>query len=267
MFIADTHTHTKYSFDGKTDVNGMIHSALEHGVAVLALTEHCDFGWQGYDPYYARGEAACQKEMTEQKTKETRLKLLYGVELGQPQRSPEKAKALLAAHPYDIVLGSVHELSDGRDIYSIDYTDYAVCEACFLRYFDDLEDLLVFGDFDVFAHLDYPLRVMQGAFPEPSLRRYRERIAELMRKLAKTDCALEVNAKGCREWIGQPGPEQWVLELYRDFGGKLIAAGSDAHFPKDCGSGLRESYRLIARAGFSQIVTFEKRKPVFHPIG
>ena len=44
MFLADTHTHSSYSFDSSSSVEQMIQGARQRQVDVLCLTEHCDFG-------------------------------------------------------------------------------------------------------------------------------------------------------------------------------------------------------------------------------
>ena len=266
MFFADTHTHSQYSFDGSSTVEQMLEGARQNNVSVLCLTEHCDF-WPGRRcPHYARHETACQEEMLSRRQGATMPELLYGVELGQPQQNPSAARALLAAHDYDMVIGSIHALSDGRDIYATPYPDLAACRGVFDLYFDDMARLLDFGDFDTLGHLDYPLRVMGGAWPAPTLAEYKERIAPLLRELARQGKALEVNAKGCREWLGAPGPELWALELFAQYGGKLLTTGSDAHSAQNCGAGLKQANALIRQAGFTRIVTFRHRKPCFHPI-
>lgn len=266
MFFADTHTHTAYSFDGHCTVGQMVEGARRRGVDVLAITEHSDFSPAGRCPHYKRGEQACQLEMERLRRGPGAPQVLYGVELGQPQLNPAAARALLAAHDYDFVIGSVHTLSDGRDVYGTPYTGLDVCYSMFERYFDDLEHLLAFGDFDALGHLDYPMRVMGGVWPKPTLEEFRDRITPLLRELARQGKALEVNAKGCREWFHQPGPEKWILQQFKAYGGRMLTTGSDAHSAENCGKGLAEAEALCRAAGFDSIVTFRGRKPRFHAI-
>ena len=165
MFLADTHTHSSYSFDSSSSVEQMIQGARQRQVDVLCLTEHCDFWPDGRCLHYQKGEQACEKQMLALRGAGQKPQVLYGVELGQPQVNPVEARALLARHDYDMVIGSIHTLSDGRDIYGTRYTGLDVCESVFDRYFSDVEDLLAFGDFDTLGHLDYPMRVMGGLWP------------------------------------------------------------------------------------------------------
>lgn len=266
MFFADTHTHTTYSFDGQCTVGQMVEGARRRGVDVLAITEHSDFSPEGRCPHYQASEAACQREMESWRSRNGAPQVLYGIELGQPQVNPAAAHALLAAHGYDMVIGSVHTLSDGRDVYHTPYTGLDVCYSMFDRYFDDLKNLLAFGDFDTLGHLDYPMRVMGGVWPAPTLAEFRDRIDPLLRELAQQGKALEVNAKGCREWFRQPGPEKWILRQFKAYGGEMITTGSDAHSAENCGKGLAEAETLCRAAGFDRIVTFRGRKPRYHAI-
>ena len=50
-----------------------------------------------------------------------RLEILTGVELGEPMFDRERSARLLRGHPYDFVLGSLHNLEDGVDYFHYDY--------------------------------------------------------------------------------------------------------------------------------------------------
>lgn len=261
MFLSDTHTHSRFSFDGSDTAAAMEKSAKDHGLSALALTEHCDFYHFGRCPHYARKEEDCQQEMFRLKQGEKDLLFLYGVELGQPHHNPGEARALLQRHPYDMVIGSVHTLADGRDIYYTPYPDKDACREVLDIYFEDLENLLKFGDFDTLGHLDYPLRVMEGPWEEPTLAEYKERVAPILQKLAQMGKALEINAKGCREWFHRPGPEEWILRQFREYGGTMITMGSDAHSVENVGNGIPQACALAQKAGFEKVTVFQNRKP------
>ena len=63
MFLSDTHTHSRFSFDGSDTAAAMEKSAKDHGLSALALTEHCDFYHFGRCPHYARKEEDCQQDI------------------------------------------------------------------------------------------------------------------------------------------------------------------------------------------------------------
>ena len=266
MFLADTHTHSSYSFDSSSSVEQMIQGARQRQVDVLCLTEHCDFWPDGRCLHYQKGEQACEKQMLALRGAGQKPQVLYGVELGQPQVNPAEARALLARQGNDLEVNKIGSASGRGRVYVSGDAGSFEYESVFDRYFSDVEDLLAFGDFDTLGHLDYPMRVMGGLWPAPTLAPYRERIAPLLKELARQGKALEVNTKGCREWFRQPGPERWALELFRQYGGRLVTTGSDAHKPQNCGQDLLAAQALLRAAGFDCIATFERRQPRLHKI-
>ena len=54
-----------------------------------------------------------------------------------------------------------------------------------------------------------------------------------------------------------------MMELFREFGGKIISIGSDAHKVRDLGANIAEGTELAKAAGFNEICYFKKRQPVF----
>ena len=58
-----------------------------------------------------------------------------------------------------------------------------------------------------------------------------------------------------------------VLKLYRDLGGQYITTGSDAHRSDRVAKRINEAEKLAAAAGIPLIATFQRMKPIFHPLG
>ena len=88
--------------------------ALEYGLPGIAFTDHADFvaiheGQHELDvPGYLDAVERCRAQFPE-------LRILSGVELGEPHLFPEKTAAVLAEGRFDRVLGSVHCIRiDGR---------------------------------------------------------------------------------------------------------------------------------------------------------
>lgn len=265
MLLIDCHAHSTYSFDGHDTPEQMLASAAWQGMKALILTDHCDITPAGGCPHYLAREQQCETHLRSLGGQGD-TELLYGLELGQPQQNPAVARALLARHPYDFVIGSVHTLSDGRDIYWTKYPDAQACRSVLDLYFQDMMEMLAFGDFDCLGHLDYPLRVMEGAWPAPTFAEYRQRIAPILKELARQGKALEINTRGCKCWLGQPGPERWILRQFRQYGGRLVTTGSDSHTAQYCGYGLNRALALARSAGFDQIALFRQRKPELYRI-
>ena len=92
------------------------------------------------------------------------MKICTGIELGEPLQNPAAAKKVLASHPFDFVLCSLHNLTGRQDFYYIDYTEMTDGEIYGLleEYFKDLWEMAKACDFDSLAHLTYPLRYIVG---------------------------------------------------------------------------------------------------------
>ena len=60
--------------------------------------------------------------------------------------------------------------------------------------------------------------------------------------------------------------DRTMKELFRQYGGRLVTTGSDAHKPQNCGQDLLAAQALLRAAGFDCIATFERRQPRLHKI-
>lgn len=266
--IIDTHNHSAYSFDGHSSLEEMCRGAAHNGVTLLCTTDHCDFiaGRDGFAGYIAGEEARLAAYAALPKPYEGKLRLLYGVEAGNPQNDAGQARAFLQARPFDFVLGAVHFLPDGRDIYRIPLRDMDAVDAMFLAYFDAMEQLLDFGQFDSLAHIEYPLRLLRGVMEPLSLGRYAQRVEPILYRLAQEGKALEINTRGAYGAPGWVGPEQWILEAFRKMGGQYVTVGSDSHGPETLGAGFSQAAELLTAAGFEGVTVFEARKAAVYPL-
>ena len=266
--ICDLHTHSRFSFDGSASLEEMSRSAAERGVRILATTDHCDMtgGAEGFQSYLDC-EQGRLREYAAVKDLFPDLELLYGLELGNPEYMPEKTEEIMSARHFDFVIGGFHFLSDGSDIYKIDYPDEAFIDWMFEDYFTGMARMAAFGGFDTLAHLDYPLRVLKGKVPTPpSVRKYRDLIEPVLEILVRSDIALEINTRGTYDWQGRVGPEDWVLKRYRELGGRLVTIGSDAHLPRWVGEGFRQAADALRRSGFDSFTVYRDRKPFQIPL-
>ncbi len=275
MALIDFHLHTHISFDcdPTSTLTGVCESALRVGIGALALTNHYELdgvlAGHMQPPDHAREE----RELLEaRETFAGRLELLRGIELGQPYASLEETERLLAARPYDVVLGSVHHLSNGVDFYDVRHANLSdvALRAMWEDYLSLLYTVASKTPVDVQTHICYPLRYLpvekrQAITGLPG--NEREQFSPIFRKLAERGLALEINTAALRSPAAQlpvPDPGLELLKLYREQGGEFLTLGSDAHVPGDVGTGLREGARLAGEAGFRYLTVFRERKS--HPI-
>lgn len=261
--LCDCHAHSRYSFDSESTVDEMCGGAAEKGIQILALTEHYDYDDRGGLLHYGSRHAERMAEMAEAKIRwADRLELLCGIEVGQPHLKPDECRAFLKKGGFDVVIGSLHDICPGKDLYvDFDYSRMEVCDAVYSQFFDEAMEMLEKADFDVFGHFDYPLRMMQASIPEGSMLRWKDRMLPFLKALADSGKALEINTSGVRRWIGRPGGEEWLLNAFREYGGRRISVGADAHCGKDAGTGIPDAYRQLLRCGFDEVTVYRGREP------
>jgi histidinol-phosphatase (PHP family) len=235
-------------------MEGSCRRAMEIGLLAIAFTEHADFvpevhtGLRPLDaPCYLQEVERCRALFPG-------LRILSGVELGEPHRFSEEASRVLAAGQFDRVLGSVHcvtwngRLRDGSQLSAL-----AAGEAPgYMR--AHLNETLALvespADFEVLAHLDYPKRYWPHAQLAYREEDFEEEFRAVLGAAAAKGCALEVNTtRGAEPGRGLcPGPT--VLRWWVESGGRAVCFGSDAHDPEHVAGGFELAAKGVESAGF-----------------
>ncbi len=262
--IVDFHVHTDNSYDGNHSATFICERAEFNNLRAIAFTDHCEVDRCIRD--FAHERAVFQTFFEIAKVRSAfrgKMLVLNGIELGQPSYAPEIADRILKSQKFDVVLGSIHNLRNGIDPYYVDsFTEKEVNE--FLKeYFYEIIKMCEWGDFDVLAHLTYPMRYffLQSQI-SVDLNDYKSEVDEILRLIAKKDIALEINTAGLRQPLKKLQPETDVVRRFRELGGKFISVGSDAHYASDLAKGIPEAYKSAVDAGFNSITLFQNRAPI-----
>lgn len=264
--IVDTHNHTDNSFDGNHSPVYMCDAACNKGLRAIAFTDHCEV--DAFDESAERNVRQAFFEIAKAKSAFTgKLLVLNGIELGQPAYDVETAEKILASQKFDIVIGSVHNLRNRKDFYYIeDFTGMDV-NAQMNEYFDEILTMLEWGNFDILAHLTYPFRYL---FSRNNIRLdindYKDKVDEILRLTAEKNIALEINTGGLRQPIDRLAPELPTIRRFKELGGRMVSVGSDAHYAKDIGVGIKDAMTAAKEAGFDCVTIFQKRQPIEIPI-
>ena len=272
MFLCDYHTHTTFSFDAAPEAthDAMCRRALELGLSDIAFTDHCDINGEveGIYPSYRAAEAFASMQAAKEAYK-GRLNVLCGIELGNAHQYPAEAAAILAAHPYDFVINSLHNLRDVPDFCMLKYemmTDVHIA-SLFDRLLDESIGMVVKSPrIDTLGHLTYMNRYVSLAQKPFSFKPHYDKIKTLYRTLIERDIALEVNVSTLWTGLGVTMPSMELLKLYADCGGRLVTIGSDAHRPADLAKGIRKGYALLATVGLDQVMTIRDGERVMQSI-
>jgi histidinol-phosphatase (PHP family) len=226
---------------------------LEIGLKGVTLTDH----WESDKLVYHGKEEDWRGEFRD----DLPDNMMLGIELGSPHSEPRDAETLLASLPFDFVLGSIHAAPKRGDYAMMSTASRVETEAILLDYIaEHMKMLREFPNFDVFAHIGYPLRYIPSY--GVSMDDFRDANTELLRAVISAGKGIEVNTKGGAPCM--PGIE--LLRLYRAHGGEIITLGSDAHYAEDVGIGLKNAAELLKAAGFSYYTVFERRSPRFEKI-
>jgi histidinol-phosphatase (PHP family) len=247
--------HTQFSWDAsRGDMEAACRRAIEIGLPAIAFTEHADFTGGGYPDFHPLDVVAYRSEVHRCRALFPGLRVLSGVELGQPHRFPEDAAAVLASGPLDRVLGSVHCVPSHGELVDISTGGLLAPERAgdtLSAYFADLLALVESSQpFEVLAHLDYPKRYWPHADVPYRDEDHEEEIRAVLRGAAARGSVLELNTtRGVEPHRGMcPGPT--VLRWWVEEGGRALSMGSDAHAPDRIAAGFELACRLAGAAGF-----------------
>ena len=268
---ADFHLHSSFSGDSDTPMEEMILKGIDLGLTEMCFTEHNDFDYPATDSHPSgfwevNPDAYLYNFLKLREKYADKITLLFGVELGlQPHLSKRNA-AFAKAHDYDFIIGSSH-LCNGKDPYYASFYEGRTQEDAYREYFESiLENLKAFSNFDIYGHLDYVVRYGPQKDEGYSYELYREVFDKILTKLIDMEKGIEVNTAGLARGIRDVHPCRGVLKRYRELGGEIVTAGSDAHTPEQIAHAFDRAGEILKDCGFRYYAVFDKRRPVFHKL-
>jgi histidinol-phosphatase (PHP family) len=266
----DNHAHTEWSWDA--DAGSMEAScarAVELGLPSIAFTDHVEFTrWviapagEGL-PYIDPGNVAADGQfdappldvdgylecLQRCRDRFPGLRILSGVEFGEPHWHARELEALLGIGAWQRVLGSLHslEMADGPWLIDELYQEYAPggldADGIIRSYLAEALRMVESSEpFQVLAHVDYPVRGRPaGARPfEPA--DFEEEFRAVLRALARSGRVLEVNT------VVPLRAE--IVRWWHEAGGEAVSFGSDAHVPAAVAHDFAEAAAMVEAQGF-----------------
>jgi histidinol-phosphatase (PHP family) len=244
-----------------------VESARRRAVGEIAFTEHV---YRFADVRDWHDVPFWREEATEDvgaycaavaRARDEGLPVLLGVEMDWLPHRRDEIAAFLAAHPFDLVLGSVHYLGDlGVDAPGAPATGALGGEVVWDRYLDELVAAARSGLFDVMAHPDLP-----KVFGHPAPEAARARYDEVVEAIAAAGVAVECSSAGLRKPVRELYPEPALLRRFREAGVPVTLA-SDAHRPEDVAADYATAVAALRGAGYETITRFRGRVPEQTPI-
>lgn len=251
----------------KSTLEGVVDAAIARGFTHYGLSEHCPryrpqdlypgeehLGVDGlaaaFDAYVARAFA-----LRDARAEEIELLIGFETETLPPEQWLEAMAQLRSAHPFDYIVGSVHDIC-GRwlDFSPADTAtltdDLGGPEALHIAYFDAVTNMVEKLRPDVVAHLDLVRKYEAADFSfSPHVLRSIEKTLEAIRA---SGGILDVNCAAFRNGYGPVYPLPQILERARAMGIR-VTLGDDSHGVETVGIGLEQSLAAIAAAGYKSV--------------
>jgi histidinol-phosphatase (PHP family) len=224
--------------------------ALAMGLPTVAFTEHVDFtplragslsekfGDLVTDGILTAPEldvAGYLESVEKCRVKYPGLRILTGMEVGQPHRHTAELADLLALGTFDRMIGSLHCLPDGDALAEPwELFPHYPADAVFREYLAEIPRMVAGSEvFDVFGHIDYPVQSWPEALGPFDPYAFEGELREALSALAAGERALEINTR--------LPLDATILAWWREEGGQRVTFGSDAHLPQALGAGLAEA--------------------------
>lgn len=261
------HVHSTCSGDGASSITEHASRAAALGLAETGFCEHADFDPR--DQGYSHLDLArYDTEIAAARALVPGVRLRQGVEITYQAGLEGEIRAWLAQRPWDFVVASVHlvDYADGWALVSEPrtaggyFTTHSQRQA-YLPYFEELLLAVRSGLGDVLGHFDLVKRYGAAWYGPLEPAAFEDEIRAVLRAAAQAGMGLEINTSGWRQAPGEPYPGLTVLRWYREMGGEILTAGSDAHHADDLGAGIVQARDLARTAGFRAVATFAGREP------
>jgi histidinol-phosphatase (PHP family) len=261
----DNHVHSEWSWDA---VHGSMERtcarALAVGLPAVAFTEHLDHtvwslepdeldpgisvqtasdGEQRFHPppLDVAGYVECVERCRELFPD---LRVLSGLEVGEPHWHASAVERVLGAGSFDRVLGSLHCLPDGDRFREPPGLFARQRPADVVRgYLLEVAELVSRSDaFSVLGHIDYPFRSWPKDHGPVDPAAFEDEFRHALRATARTGRALEINTV--------IPLDATILRWWHEEGGDAVTFGSDAHEPADVGRDFRAATAMAEAHGF-----------------
>jgi histidinol-phosphatase (PHP family) len=182
--------------------------------------------------------------------------VLLGIEADYRPDTVSEVASLLAEHPFDYTIGSVHHLG------SWGFDDPRQLAEYYLRDIDDtwVEYLELVGDaaesglFTILGHLD-----LVKKFGYRPTRALEHELDTLVRRIARAGVVVEINTAGLHKPAKEAYPAPDILHRLRA-AGVPVTFGSDAHRPEEVGRDFALALALARSAGYSSFAVLEPRE-------
>ena len=259
--FCDYHMHTHLCKHATGSPAEYLEQAHKKGLKSIGFSDHCPVP-VGFD-IPSRMDISQYSEYVEMinklKDNSYGIEVLFGMEVDWVPERMDEVEEFLSKTEHDYLIGSIHYVDslpfDHPDHYK-DWDNEDGIEHVWLRYFELMYDLVLWGKFDVMGHLDLPKKY--SMYPKCMEKVYE--ISERIFSLAgEKGIMLELNTSGLRKQVKEIFPSREILKIaYRN--GVKIVFGSDAHESRDVGRDFDLASDLAKSVGYKEYCHIRKNK-------
>ena len=274
--IVDYHMHLRRPKVGGSEplalsvdaVEPFVERARERGVDEICFTEHVYYFQQTRDvwflPYHTE---RCVYDLDDYcgavlEARRRGLPVKLGLEVDYVAGRQDELAALVSAYPWDLILGSVHEVLDIVVDQAPGVWAERPVEDIWRDYVSHVTELAASGHVDVLAHPDLA-KIYGNRPPGPVLGELHEQLASAA---GKAGVAVEISTAGLRKPVGELYPDGALLDACLRHGVPITTA-SDAHEPALVGQDLARAVDLARSAGYETVSVFDARNRRQEPLG
>lgn len=257
----DCHIHTPFCGHAFGSPTEFVNAAAELDIGLITVTCHIPMAEDGFGgPRIRMAESDLPAyfewiDRTRDAGKELGVEVLQGIEaeIFPDEDIMKRMEDLIAAQPFDFVLGSLHhQLSAWQDWFGQHGAtdDKGIIEA----YFEQLAIGAQSGRYHSIAHPDV-IRLYGTLWGSFRPDRHERSIQAALDAIAASGTCLEVNTSGRikGDYVIHPDPRilDWVAERNIP-----LTLGSDAHGPNMVGQYFDETLQLLDEKGFRELNYF-----------
>ena len=260
--ISDFHVHTRFC-DGKSDPEEYIEKARELGLETIGFSSHAPAAVPSPWRMKKEEEALYRARIRALAEKEQGIEILLGTET-DPNTTADLGE-------YDFLIGSLHDLTFGEEIRSVDES-YEVSRDMVTRhfggdwyaytaaYFAQLCKMADSFPFTFIGHFDLVTKFNERhPHVDPTSQKFLRPATDAMDALIGHCDLLEINtgaiSRGMRD---TPYPAVGLLQYWRSLGGEILFC-SDAHQAQYLAAFADRAEALARKAGYTRAVTLHKR--------
>jgi len=259
--VPDYHMHTPRCNHAIGQVREYAAAAVQLGLEEIGISDHSPMP-AGYDEAWRMQEDELSDYLREVEQARDRfagrLTVRLGLEADFHPGTEDYVRQMIAAHPWDYVIGSVHYIGDWAFDNEDDMARWETrdIEEAYCAYYALVAQSAASAMFDIIGHPDLIKKF--GHRPPLASSKVRDAEEAMLAAVRASGAALEISSAGLRKPVGEVYPHGRILARAAEMD-IPFAFGSDAHAPGQVGHAMDACLAMLEACGVEEIACFEKR--------